>query len=286
MAYEYLTMVTSFIMFFMIGVTLSIHPASIIVGEHTKLSYLSRWTRWNGYLIFILTLFIVDVLITNGLYAVFYDVYGNLSVLRELAIDPMAIFFSESFQIGVVIVFVLVLLQVLGLVDLAHGERNLSFHYDQLHQGKEQPSWMEQYMAHEKGGLGLAIVGLIYMIRMTMRTMWPYIICLIWFKLIAMLANVLLSPVINRLMHVETMTSTHIILDPYVAIYVIAGFLWGYVALHYDIDKAYNVANSTVIAIVPRLTVILGTVIFIGLALVIIMVPVTWGMVVDTLTKL
>ena len=286
MAYEYLTMVTSFIMFFMIGVILSIHPASIIVGEHTKLSHLSRWTRWNGYLIFILTLFIVDVLITNGLYAVFYDVYGNLSVLRELAIDPMAIFFSESFQIGVVVVFVLVLLQVLGLVDLAHGERNLSFHYDQLHQGKEQPSWMEQYMAHEKGGLGLAIVGLIYMIRMTMRTMWPYIICLIWFKLIAMLANVLLSPVINRLMHVETMTSTHIILDPYVAIYVIAGFLWGYVALHYDIDKAYNVANSTVIAIVPRLTVILGTVIFIGLALVIIMVPVTWGMVVDTLTKL
>ena len=286
MAYEYLTMVTSFIMFFMIGVILSVHPASIIVGEHTKLSHLSRWTRWNGYLIFILTLFILDVLITNGLYAVFYDVYGNLSVLRELAIDPMAIFFSESFQIGVVVVFVLVLLQVLGLVDLAHGERNLSFHYDQLHQGKEQPSWIEQYMAHEKGGLGLAIVGLIYMIRMTMRTMWPYIICLIWFKLIAMLANVLLSPVINRLMHVETMTSTHIILDPYVAIYVIAGFLWGYVALHYDIDKAYNVANSTVIAIVPRLTVILGTVIFIGLALVIIMVPVTWGMVVDTLTKL
>lgn len=278
-------MVTSFIIFFIIGVILSIHPASIIVGEHTKLSHLSRWTRWNGYLIFILTMFIVDVLITNGLYAVFYDVYGNLSVLRELAIDPMAIFFSESFQIGVVIVFVLVLLQVLGLVDLAHGERNLSFHYDQLHQGKEQPSWMEQYMAHEKGGLGLAIVGLIYMLRMTMRTMWPYIICLIWFKLIAMLANVLLSPVINRLMHVETMTSTHIILDPYVAIYVIAGFLWGYVALHYDIDKAYNVANSTVIAIVPRLTVILGTVIFIGLALVIIMVPVAWGMVVDVLTS-
>lgn len=286
MVYEYLTMVTSFIMFFMIGVTLSIHPASIIVGEHTQLSHLSRWTRWNGYLIFILTLFIVDVLITNGIYAVFYDMYGNLSALRELTFDPMALFFSESFQMVVVFVFVLVLLQVLGLVDLAHGERNLSFHYDQLHQGKEQPSWMEQYMAHEKGGLGLAIVGLIYMIRMTMRTMWPYIICLIWFKLIAMLANVLLSPVINRLMHVETMTSTHIILDPYVAIYVIAGYLWGYVALHYDIDKAYNVANSTVIAIVPRLTVILGTVIFIGLALVIIMVPVTWGMVVDTLTKL
>ena len=273
-------------MFFMIGVILSIHPASIIVGEHTQLSHLSRWTRWNGYLIFILTLFIVDVLITNGIYAAFYDVYGNLSSLSELTFDPMALFFSESFQIGVVFVFVLVLLHVLGLVDLAHGERNLSFYYDQLHQGKEQPSWMERYMAREKGGLGLAFVGLLYMMRMTMRTMWPYIICLMWFKLIAILTNVLLSPVINRLMHVELITSTHIILDPYVASYLIAGFLWGYVALHYDIDKAYNVANSTVIAIIPRLTVILGVVIFIGLALAIIMVPITWGVVVNTLTNL
>ena len=286
MVYEYITMGISFIMFFMIGVILSIHPASIIVGEHTQLSHLSRWTRWNGYLIFILTLFIVDVLITNGIYAAFYDVYGNLSSLSELIFDPMALFFSESFQIGVVFVFVLVLLQVLGLVDLAHGERNLSFHYDQLHQGKEQPSWMEQYMAHTKGTLGSGIVGLLYMLRMTMRTMWPYIICLIWFKLIAILTNVLLSPVINRLMHVELMTSTHIILDPYVATYLIAGFLWGYVALHYDIDKAYNVANSTVIAIIPRLTVILGAAIFIGLALAIIVVPITWSVVVNTLTNL
>ena len=286
MVYEYLTMGTSIIMFFMIGVILSVHPASIIVGEHTKLSHLSRWTRWNGYFFLILILFILDVLITDGIYTAFYDVYGNLSALRELIFDPMAIFFSESFQIGVVFVFVLVLLQVLGLVDLAHGERNLSFYYDQLHQGKEQSSWMERYMAHTKGTLGSGMVGMLYMLRMTMRTMWPYIICLMWFKLIAILTNVLLSPVINRLMHVESLASTHIILDPYVASYLIAGFLWGYVALHYDIDKAYNVANSTVIAIIPRLTVILGAVIFIGLALAIIMVPITWGVVVDTLTKL
>ena len=138
----------------MIGVILSIHPASIIVGEHTQLSHLSRWTRWNGYLIFILTLFLVDVLITNGIYAAFYGVYGNLSSFGELTFsDPMALFFSESFQIGVVFVFVLVLLQVLGLVDLAHGERNLSFHYDQLHQGKDQPSWMERVWPY-KGHVG------------------------------------------------------------------------------------------------------------------------------------
>lgn len=273
-------------MFFMIGVTLSIHPASIMVGTNTYIESQRKWTRWNGYIIFVLLLFVMDMFLTNAVYLAFYDIYGNLMNIGHLGVDFMDIFFSESFQIVVAVLFLLVLFQVLGLVDVAHGERNLAFYYSQVEEGKEQPSWMERYMESEKGSLGASIIGLLYMLRMTMRTMWPYIICLIWFKLIAILTNVLLSPVINRLMHVETMTSTHIILDPYVAIYVIAGFLWGYVALHYDIDKAYNVANSTVIAIVPRLTVILGTVIFIGLALVIIMVPVTWGMVVDTLTKL
>ena len=278
-------MVTSFIIFFMIGVTLSIHPASIIVGEHTKLSHLSRWTRWNGYLIFILTLFIVDVLITNGIYAAFYDMYGNLSALSELTFDPMALFFSESFQIGVVFVFVLVLLQVLGLVDLAHGERNLSFHYDQLHQGKEQPSWMERYMESEKGSLGASIIGLLYMLWMNKRSMWTYIVCVVWFKVLAMLVNVLVSPVINRIMHTNNELATHVILDPYIISYVLAGFLWGHVALHHDLSKAYRLAKSVVISLVPRLSVLMGAVLFIGLSLAIIFMPITWDVVVDVLTS-
>lgn len=286
MAYEYLTMGTSFIMFFLIGMTLSIHPTSIIVGAHTQLSHLGWWTRWNGYAIFVLFLCIVDVLITNGIYTAFYNVYGDLFAINTLGFDPMDIFFSESFQIGVVVLFALVLLQALGIVDLAHGERNVAFHYGQLRQGKEQPSWMEQYMAHTKGTLGSGIVGFIYMMRMTMRTMWPYIVCILWFKVIAILANVLLSPVINRIMHDESMVSTHIILDPYVSTYLIAGFLWGHVALHHDIEKAYNMASSAVISIIPRLSVIVGAMFFIGLALAIIMVPITWGVVVDTLTNL
>lgn len=141
-------------------------------------------------------------------------------------------------------------------------------------------------MAHEKGTLWSGVIGFLYMLRMTMRTMWSYIGSILWLKILAIFINVLLSPVINRIMHDESMTSTHIILDPYVATYLIAGFLWGYVALHYDIEKAYNVANSVVIAIIPRLSIILGAVIFIGLALAIIMVPVTWDTVVDTLTNL
>ncbi|MDU3474924.1 MAG: hypothetical protein E7F39_00870 [Veillonella sp.] len=220
MAYEYLTMVASFTICFMMGVTLSLQPASIIVGTHTHLREQSKWTRWNGYIIFVLLLFVLDVLVTNGIYIAFHDVYGNLLNIGYLDFDPMDMFFSESFQIGVILVFSLVLFQVLGLVDLAHGERDLSFYYDQVDAGKHKPSWMEQYMGSQRGFLGASLVGLLYMLRMTIKTMWPYIVCLVWFKILAILANVLVSPSINRIMHVDNELTTLIIFDPYIITYV------------------------------------------------------------------
>ncbi len=138
MAYEYLTMVASFITCFMMGVTLSLQPASIIVGAHTHLREQSKWTRWNGYIMFVLLLFVLDMLVTNGIYIAFHDVYGNLLNIVYHDFNPMDMFFSESFQIVVILVFSLVLFQVLGLVDLAHGERDLSFYYDQVDEGKTE----------------------------------------------------------------------------------------------------------------------------------------------------
>ena len=285
MAYEYLTMVTSFIMFFMIGVTLSIHPASIMVGTNTYIESQGKWTRWNGYTIFVLLLFVMDLFLTNAVYLAFYDIYGNLMNIGRLDVDFMDIFFSESFQVIVAIVFLLVLFQVLGLVDIAHGERNLSFYYSQVEAGKEQPSWMERYMESEKGSLGASIIGLLYMLWMTKRSLWTYIICAVWLKVLAMLVNVLVSPVINRIMHENHELSTHLLLDPYVVSYVVAGFLWGHVALHHDFSKVSGLAKSVLISLVPRLSVLVGAVLFIGLALAIILVPITWDVVVDVLTS-
>ena len=285
MAYEYLTMVTSFIMFFMIGVTLSIHPASIMVGSNTYIESQSKWTRWNGYIIFVLLLFVMDLFLTNAVYLAFYDIYGNLMNIGHLDVDFMDIFFSESFQVIVAIMFLLVLFQVLGLVDVAHGERNLSFYYSQVESGKNQPSWMERYMEGEKGSLGASIIGLLYMLWMTKRSMWTYIVCVVWFKFLAMLVNVLVSPVINRIMHENNELSTHLLLDPYIISYVVAGFLWGHVALHHDFSKLSGLAKSVVISLVPRLSVLVGAVLFIALALAIILVPITWDIVVDILTS-
>ena len=285
MAYEYLTMVTSFIMFFMIGVTLSIHPASIMVGSNTYIESQSKWTRWNGYIIFVLLLFVMDIFLTNAIYLAFYDIYGNLMNIGHLDVDFMDIFFSESFQVMVALVFLLVLFQVLGFVDVAHGERNLSFYYSQVESGKDQPSWMERYMEGEKGSLGASIIGLLYMLWMTKRSMWTYIVCVVWFKVLAMLVNVLVSPVINRIVHENNELSTHLLLDPYIISYVVAGFLWGHVALHHDFSKLSGLAKSVVISLVPRLSVLVGAVLFIALALAIILVPITWDIVVDILTS-
>ena len=285
MAYEYLTMVTSFIMFFMIGVTLSIHPASIMVGSNTYIESQSKWTRWNGYIIFVLLLFVMDLFLTNAVYLAFYDIYGNLMNIGHLDVDFMDIFFSESFQVIVAIMFLLVLFQVLGLVDVAHGERNLSFYYSQVESGKDQPSWMERYMESEKGSLGASIIGLLYMLWMTKRSMWTYIVCVVWFKVLAMLVNVLVSPVINRIMHENNELSTHLLLDPYIISYVVAGFLCVHVEFHHDFSILSGLAKSVVISLVPRLSVLVGAVLFIALALAIILVPITWDIVVDILTS-
>ena len=278
-------MVTSFIMFFMIGVTLSIHPASIMVGTNTYIESQSKWTRWNGYIIFVLLLFVMDLFLTNAIYLAFYDIYGNLSSVDYLNVDFMDVFFSESFQIVVVVLFLLVLFQVLGLVDVAHGERNLSFYYSQVEAGKEPPSWMERYMERGKGSLGASIIGYLYMLWMTKRSLWTYIVCVVWFKVLAMLVNVLVSPVINRIMHTNNELATHVILDPYIISYILAGFLWGHVALHHDLSEAYRLAKSVIISLVPRLSVLVGAVLFIGLSLAIIFVPITWDVVVDVLTS-
>ena len=100
-----------------------------------------------------------------------------------------------------------------------------------------------------------------------------------------MLVNVLVSPVVNRIMHENNELSTHLLLDPYIVSYVVAGFLWGHVALHHDFSKISGLAKSAIISLVPRLSVLVGAVLFIGLALAIILGPITWDVVVNVLTS-
>ena len=70
----------------------------------------------------------MDILLTNGIYLAFYDIYGNLFKIGYLDFDLMDMFFSESFQIGCYSsLFCLYCFKYWGLVDLAHGERIYPF---------------------------------------------------------------------------------------------------------------------------------------------------------------
>ena len=86
-------------------------------------------------------------------------------------------------------------------------------------------------------------------------------------------------------MHVDNEMTTLIIFDPYIITYAVAGFLWGHVALHHDVTKVSRLVSSMAISLIPRLTVLVGAISFIGLAFIIIMVPITWEGVLDALTK-
>ena len=68
-------------------------------------------------------------------------------------------------------------------------------------------------MGSQRGFLGASLVGLLYVLRMTIKTMWPYIVCLVWFKILAILVNVLVSPSINRIMHADNEMTTLIMFD-------------------------------------------------------------------------
>ena len=70
---------------------------------------------------FVLLLFVLDMLVTNGIYIAFHDVYGNLLNIVYHDFNPMDMFFSRKPSNSCYSnLFSFVLFQVLGLVDLAH----------------------------------------------------------------------------------------------------------------------------------------------------------------------
>ncbi len=68
-------------------------------------------------------------------------------------------------------------------------------------------------------------------------------------------------------MHENNELTTQSLLDPYIITYVVAGFLWGHVALHHDITKLSHLARAWSYPY-PSSTVLVGAILFIALALI------------------
>ena len=151
----------------------------------------------------------------------------------------MDIFFSESFQVVVaVLFFCLSLFQVLGLVDVAHGERNLSFYYSQV-EGGQGAAILDGTIHGKRKGLARGKYNGTPIHAVDDQAEYVDIYCLRCVVQGTCYASECTSfTVINRIMHTNNELATHVILDPYIISYVLAGFLWGHVALHHDLSKS------------------------------------------------
>lgn len=266
MNYEFIAVVSTFIVCFVFGLLLSLHPAALVVGSHSLLHTYSRWTRWSAYVTLILLVLRIDITVTDRMV-------------------PSSWMFSEWFQLVTIGIFALVLLQTLGFVDVTHGERNVQFHYWQIEQGYSSNSWMERYLQQHHGQVAGVLVNYCYVLWMTWRSMWPAILMLFWYKLWAVEVNGLLSPVISRKEHMPDVVS-YLVLDPHIITYTLAGFLWGHIVLH-ERKKIIVYGNSRALQFVlSRLVVIVGSLLWIGIAVAIITMPITWDSVINTLSKI
>lgn len=266
MNYEFIAVVSSFIVCFVFGLLLSLHPAALVVGSHSLLHTYSRWTRWSAYVTLILLVLRIDITVTDRMV-------------------PSSWMFSEWFQLVTIGIFALVLLQTLGFVDFTHGERNVQFHYWQIEQGYSSNSWMERYLQQHHGQIAGVLVNYCYVLWMTWRSMWPAILMLFWYKLWAVEVNGLLSPIISRKEHMPDVVS-YLVLDPHIITYTLAGFLWGHIVLH-ERKKIIVYGNSRALQFVlSRLVVIVGSLLWIGIAVAIITMPITWDSVINTLSKI
>lgn len=266
MHYEFIAVSSAFIACFFFGVLLSLHPAVLVVGSHSSLQTYSRWTRWSAYVALILLVLRIDISITDCMVASSW-------------------MFSEWFQLVTIVIFAFVLLQTLGFVDFTHGERNVQFHYWQMEQGYSSNSWMERYLQQHHGQVAGALVNYGYVLWMTWRSMWPAILVLFWYKLWAVEVNSLLSPIISRKEHMPDVVS-YLVLDPHIVTYTLAGFLWGHIVLH-ERKNIIVYGNSRALQFVlSRLVVIIGSFLWIGIAVAIMTVPITWDSVINTLSKI
>lgn len=266
MNYEFIAVISAFIFCFVFGLLLSLHPTALVVGNHSSLHIYGRWTRWSAYVALILLVLQIDITVTDRMV-------------------PSSWMFSEWFQLVTIGIFALVLLQTLGFVDFTHGERNVQFHYWQIEQGYSSNSWMERYLQQHHGQVAGALVNYCYLLWMTWRSMWPAILMLFWYKLWAVEVNGLLSPVISRKEHMLDVVS-YLVLDPHVVTYTLAGFLWGHIVLH-ERKKIIVYGNSRALQFVlSRLVVIVGSLLWIGIAVAIMTMPITWDSVINTLSKI
>lgn len=235
---HYITAIISFIVFFLIGLGLSLKPAVVMAGIHSNQYMKDNGKLWISYGLFIAILFVI-----NMLGACLIDCY---SVYMPLTID-FSWGGSQWWQVVSIILFVILILQELRIVDFSHGERNLAFRYEQLDKGLQSSSWEEKYMLNGRCNLAKGLADCIYMLRMPIRSTWPYLVWILFGY-------------------------------PQVISYLLMGYVWGHIMLHdrQTLERLSDSGFYRWLAGVPVFCIVMTSILLIVMAMWLLIKPVSW----------
>lgn len=224
----------SFFICFLIGIGISLQPGAVIAGVHISHSLRSNSKRWLAFVIMSVIVLLCDMAVMHFLELFYISAYSITEYVAMLQ-NPVV-------STGVLLVLVLSILDLAGVVDMFHGERNLTFRYEQIKQELVAPSWGERYVQSHSDSVLACVVSFIYMLRVPLRSSWPYVVWALSCKSIEILLNlalVYLVPKWGELTFFVGATDSDIpvLMNSFICTYLIMGYLYGHLIFHYDESK-------------------------------------------------
>lgn len=224
----------SFFICFLIGIGISLQSGTVIAGVHISHPLRSNGKRWIAFVIMSVIVLLCDMAVMHFLELFYISAYSITEYVAMLQ-NPVV-------STGVLLVLVLSILDLAGVVDIFHGERNLTFRYEQIKQELVAPSWGERYVQSHSDSVLACIVSFIYMLRVPLRSSWPYVVWALSCKSVEILLNlalVYLVPKWGELTFLVGATDSDIpvLMNSFICTYLIMGYLYGHLIFHYDESK-------------------------------------------------
>lgn len=224
----------SFFICFLIGIGISLQPGAVVAGVHISQPLRSNGKRWLAFVIMSVIVLLCDMAVMHFLELFYISAYSITEYVAMLQ-NPVV-------STGVLLVLVLSILDLAGVVDMFHGERNLTFRYEQIKQELVAPSWGERYVQSHSDSVLACVVSFIYMLRVPLRSSWPYVVWALSCKSIEILLNlalVYLVPKWGELTFFVGATDSDIpvLMSNFIFTYLIMGYLCGHLIFHYDESK-------------------------------------------------
>lgn len=224
----------SFFICFLIGIGISLQPGAVVAGVHISQPLRSNGKRWLAFVIMSVIVLLCDMAVMHFLELFYISAYSITEYVAMLQ-NPVV-------STGVLLVLVLSILDLAGVVDMFHGERNLTFRYEQIKQELVAPSWGERYVQSHSDSVLACVVSFIYMLRVPLRSSWPYVVWALSCKSIEILLNlalVYLVPKWGELTFFVGATDSDIpvLMNSFIFTYLIMGYLCGHLIFHYDESK-------------------------------------------------